>query len=131
MHNYLNDANQIVLIGLTQQQLVNLPSGIIGISRTDSVQELNEWYAIADLFINPTVEDNYPTTNLEAISSGTPVISFKTGGSPESARIYGTVIEKYNVKELIKEVNKNNFYDKKEVDVSYQEMIRRYMEVYL
>ena len=29
------------------------------------------------------MEDNFPTTNIEALACGTPVITFQTGGSPE------------------------------------------------
>ena len=47
---------------------------MIGITRTNSVKHLANLYSIADVFVNPTVEDNYSTTNLETIASGTPVI---------------------------------------------------------
>ena len=33
--------------------------------------------------MNPTREDNYPTVNMESLACGTPVLTFKTGGSPE------------------------------------------------
>ena len=62
----------------------SLPAGVIGIGRTDSVEELAAYYAMADVFVNPTLEDNFPTTNLEALACGTPVVTFETGGSAES-----------------------------------------------
>jgi len=74
----------IVLVGLTEKQKADLPSGIIGITRTDSIKELAEIYSVADVFVNPTLEDNFPTTHLEALACGTPVIAFNTGGSAES-----------------------------------------------
>ncbi|MBP0968523.1 MAG: glycosyltransferase, partial [Oscillospiraceae bacterium] len=52
--------------------------------RTSNQKELAEIYSAADVFVNPMREDNYPTVNLEAISCGTPVVTFRTGGSPES-----------------------------------------------
>ena len=75
---------KIVLIGLTQKQIESLPENIIGIERTESTKQLAEYYSAADLFLNLTYEDNYPTTNLEAISCGTPCLTYRTGGSPES-----------------------------------------------
>ena len=75
---------KIVLLGLTQKQIRILPQTIIGIERTESVQQLAEYYSAADLFLNMTYEDNYPTTNLESISCGTPCLTYCTGGSPES-----------------------------------------------
>lgn len=80
----LGKNEKMVLVGLSGEQLSNLPDGIIGIERTESAEELAGIYTAADVFLNPTYEDNYPTTNLEAISCGTPVVTYKTGGSPES-----------------------------------------------
>lgn len=81
----LLDANvQIVLIGLNKKQINKLPLGIKALERTDNIEELVQFYSVADVFVNPTFEDNYPTTNLEALACGTPVITYNTGGSPES-----------------------------------------------
>ena len=81
---YLSSEQKIVLIGLTKEQIGSLPQNIIGIERTESTKQLAEYYSAADLFLNLTYEDNYPTTNLEAISCGTPCLTYRTGGSPES-----------------------------------------------
>ena len=75
---------QILLVGLTKEQIAQLPAGIIGIERTDSVQQLAGLYSLASVFFNPTWEDNFPTTNLEAMACGTPIITYRTGGSPEA-----------------------------------------------
>lgn len=80
----LSEAYQIILIGLSGKQIRSLPKNVIGLERTSSVKELAEYYSMADVFVNATLEDNFPTTNLEALACGTPVITFQTGGSPES-----------------------------------------------
>ena len=49
------------------------------------MEELRRLYAVADAFLNPTYEDNFPTTNIEALACGAPVVTYRTGGSPESA----------------------------------------------
>lgn len=74
----------IVLVGLTQKQISTLPKGILGITRTANQKELADLYASADVFVNPTYADNFPTVNLEALASGTPVITYQTGGSVEA-----------------------------------------------
>lgn len=74
---------QIVLVGTDDNIDKQLPKSVISIHRTHSQTELAEIYTAADVFANPTREDNYPTVNMEAIACGTPVITFKTGGSPE------------------------------------------------
>lgn len=84
LNEMLSENEKIVLVGLDDNQLATLPKSIIGIKRTNSIEELAELYSAADVFVNPTYEDNYPTTNLEAISCGTPVVTYITGGSPES-----------------------------------------------
>ncbi|MBE6548881.1 MAG: glycosyltransferase [Ruminococcaceae bacterium] len=82
--NMLDDKYAIVLVGLSEKQLKTLPKNIIGIKRTNGQKELAEIYTAADVFVNPTYEDNYPTVNLEARACGTPVITYRTGGSVES-----------------------------------------------
>lgn len=95
---------QIVLVGLSEAQLKKLPKTIIGISHTSSVNELAELYTLADVFVNPTYEDNYPATNLEAIACGTPVVSFAAGGSGESAAMYGTVVQSRSIDALVQAI---------------------------
>ena len=80
----LKDDEIIVLVGLKEDQMKILPENIIGITRTESTQELAKFYSSADVFVNPTWEDNFPTTNLEALACGTPVVTYHTGGSPEA-----------------------------------------------
>lgn len=80
----LSDRYKIVLIGLKPQQMKLLPPEIIGLSRTDSVKEMAMWYSTADAYVNLTLEDTFPTTNIEALACGTPVVTYKAGGSPES-----------------------------------------------
>lgn len=78
---------RFVVVGVTEDQLSELPETVKGIKRTNSQQELAELYSAATLFFNPTYEDNFPTTNLEALACGTPVVTYDTGGSPEAVNI--------------------------------------------
>lgn len=80
----LDESYAVVLVGLTPKQIKSLPHGILGLTRTNSVQALAEIYTAADLFVNCTYEDNFPTVNLESLACGTPVITYRTGGSPEA-----------------------------------------------
>lgn len=74
---------QIVLVGTNDRIDKQLPHNIISIHRTQNQQELAQIYSAADVFVNPTREENYPTVNMEALACGTPVLTFRTGGSPE------------------------------------------------
>ena len=72
LRRLLSEEYLIILVGLSQKQISTLPAGITGIRRTENVRQLADLYSMADVFVNPTLEDNFPTTNLEA------------GGSPEA-----------------------------------------------
>ena len=74
---------RIVLVGTDDSVDKQMPSNIISIHRTQNQKELAQIYTTADVFANPTREENYPTVNMESIACGTPVVSFRTGGSPE------------------------------------------------
>ncbi len=78
---------KIVIIGVSKKQKADINRhypNIIPLQKTNSIDELVKWYNQAYVFVNPTLEDNFPTVNLEALACGTPVITFNTGGSPES-----------------------------------------------
>ena len=79
----LPDDYRIVLVGTDDNVEKLLPAKIISIHRTQNQKELAEIYTTADVFANPTREENYPTVNMESIACGTPVVTFRTGGSPE------------------------------------------------
>ena len=78
-----NEIYQIVLVGTDENVDRILPKNIVSIHRTQIQEGLAEIYTAADVFVNPTREENYPTVNMEAIACGTPVVTFNTGGSPE------------------------------------------------
>jgi len=102
----LSKNQKIILVGLSKEQKHALPENIIGITHTTNVYELAEIYSSVDVFVNPTLDDNFPTTNLEALACGTPVITFATGGSPESIdQSCGIVVDKGDFEGLKKAIN--------------------------
>lgn len=78
---------------------------VILLQRTSSAKELAVLYSSADVFFNPTVEDNYPTVNLEAESCKTPVITYDTGGCAETIHLINSRCVKSYDAALI-EINK-------------------------
>lgn len=86
----------IVLVGLSEKQIKELPKGIVGLTRTDSREELAGIYSTANVFFNPTTEDNFPTVNLESEACGTSVVTYDTGGCSETVRSVGSrVVDGY------------------------------------
>lgn len=98
---------EIVLVGLSPEQIESLPADIRGISRTKNNEELASIYTMAEALINPTHIDNFPTVNLEALACGTPVVTYNTGGSPESVNAFtGFIVEKGDIPGLLSSVSK-------------------------
>ncbi len=104
----VNDDVAIVMVGLSNKQIRNLPNNIIGIARTQDTKELAEIYTAADVFINPTLEEVLGLTNIEALACGTPVITFDAGGSVECVdNKTGVVVEKGKIDNLLNGINKS------------------------
>lgn len=102
MSKMLNEDEVIVIVGVTEEQQKRLPENIVGIRRTENVRQLAELYSAAVAFVNPTWQDNYPTVNLESIACGTPVVTYRTGGSIEAVtEKTGYVVEQGDVKGLL------------------------------
>lgn len=96
---------QIVLVGTNDSVDKKLPSNIISIHRTQNQAELAEIYSVADIFVNPTREEALGMVNVESLACGTPVITYKTGGSPECIdESCGIVVEKDDVDGLIQAI---------------------------
>lgn len=108
--NSLDNKYQVVLIGLSKRQCSYIRKSsrgkIMALTRTANRNELVEWCNRSYVYVNTTLEDNFPTTNLEALACGTPVITFATGGSPESITdSCGMVVDKGNLSQLIEAIH--------------------------
>ena len=123
----LDDKFSIVMIGLNNKQLEKLPKNIIGITRL-GIDDLRRWYSIADVFLNCTLEDNYPTVNLEAKACGLPIITYNTGGSPEMIGDNGYVVERYDLKRIVDILNNEKLI--KKVEVFNSDMAKAYLKLY-
>lgn len=132
---------QILLVGLSITQIKSLPKSFICVERTENVDQLADLYAAADVFINPTLEDTYPTTNLEAMSCGTPVITYRTGGSVESVDDEtGLIVEKNDLQGMVSAIEvirnrgksfyENNCRKKAELQFDKKEKFSEYISIY-
>lgn len=130
---------EIVLVGTDDAVDRQLPEGIVSVHRTQSREELAQLYSAADVFVNPTREDNLPTVNMEALACGTPVITFETGGSPEIPdESCGIVVPKNDVDALErvirrvcteKSLSRERCLERAK-DFDEKNCIRQYLELY-
>ncbi|MCR5703798.1 MAG: glycosyltransferase [Eubacterium sp.] len=130
---------KVVVVGVRDNEDIELSEKILALPPTSNPTQLAEIYTAADVFVNPTLEDNFPTTNIEALSCGTPVVTFKTGGSVEVVtENTGRVVDQEDVEGL-----KNAIYEmtcsgkdykefclKKSEDYDKEHKFEEYVELY-
>ena len=106
MAGLLREDEHLILVGrMSEEQIRQLPAGVRHVPRTRDADKLAALYAQATVFVNPTWQDNYPTVNLEALACGTPVVTYRTGGSVEAVTPEtGFVVEQGNVEEMLEKV---------------------------
>lgn len=107
VQNVLGDDYITVFIGLNDEQIYQLPSNCVGIKRTNNAAELAALYSAANVYLNPSYCDSFSTTNIEALSCGTPVVAYKTGGNTESlTNNTGVIVECGDIQGLINGIKK-------------------------
>lgn len=87
----LDDSYKIVLIGLTESQIASLPENILGLPRTNSMQELAQSYTAADVFVNPSTEETFGMTAMEARCCGTEAIVYQDTACEEIVNQFGGI----------------------------------------
>lgn len=133
LSNNLSNDFFIVLIGINKKQLKNLTGNMLGIGRTDNVEELVKLYSISTVLFNPTYEDNYPTVNIESIACKTPIITYDSGGCKEQVNNfnYGYIVSEKDYDRIIKIISKNiisTILNGDELD--YKNMVKKYIGLY-
>ena len=102
----LNTDFTIVLVGLTRKQIEILPNNILGIERTENVEELAEIYSAADIVLNLSYEETFGLTTVEGLACGTPGIVYNATASPELIdNSTGIVVEKGDIYGLMEAIN--------------------------
>ena len=96
---------QIVMVGTNDETDKLLPDNIISIHKTYNQEELIRIYSSADLFVNPTTDENFPTVNMEALACGLPVLTYDTGGCAEIIdETCGQSVPSGNIDELERQI---------------------------
>ena len=137
----IDEDYSIVLVGLLDKQIKNLPENIIGITRTNNVEELVELYSNADVFINTSVEETFGMVNIEAMACGTPIIVYNCTASPETVnQEFSYIVDKNNINDILKCINEINkkgkqFYSDKCIDwvrknYRKKDMFNLYIDLY-
>jgi len=103
----LPDDYIIILAGLKHKQIISLPKNVLGLGRLHGAEEIAKLYSMADVFINPTKEDTFPTTILESLACGTPVITYDVGGCVEAIdKTCGIAVKKDDIDGIVTALEK-------------------------
>ncbi len=102
----LEERYAVVLVGLNPQQRQNLPENVLALPRTATVEALAEIYSAADLFLNPSVEETFGMTVLEAQCCGTPAVVYADTACEEVAQTFGGLAVPRGAENLLEAVHK-------------------------
>ena len=96
----LPEDHQIVLIGLNQKQMEKLPHNVMGLPRTNSMEELAQAYSAADVFVSPSTEETFGMTAMEALACGTEAIVYKNTACEEIVEQFGGIAVEWGAEHL-------------------------------
>lgn len=96
---------QVVMVGLTSEQIAAVPETVLPVQRTASIEELVKLYSAADVFINPSYEETMGLVTAEAMACGTPCVVYNQTAVPEAvAETGGIVVRAGDVEAMCKAV---------------------------
>ena len=102
----LEDRYKIVLVGLSPAQIASLPEGILGLPRTNSMQQLAEIYSAADVYVNPSTEETFGMTAMEARCCGTEAIVYENTACEEIVNQFGGIAVPRGPEHLLTAIHK-------------------------
>ncbi len=130
----LSEDEVIVLVGLNDEQIQNLPPNIIGIRRTESKEELAQIYSAADIFVNMSLEETFGLVTAEALACGTPVICYQSTACAEIIdSSCGYSVAPGDVQAIYKHITQEKQNgEKKEFRKIYSndDMVEKYIQLY-
>ena len=128
----IDSDTRIVLVGVNKKQKKHLPKNIVAIEKTNNAKELAEIYTAADVFFNPSVEETFGMTAVEAMACGTYTIVYDHTAVAEIIPVgYGEVVKSGNAEAVALKINtikrilfkeKFQYYNKKEKSFCYMNL---------
>ncbi len=127
----LKPDEKIVLLGLTPEQQRRIPEGILALGWTQSQEELAQWYSVADVYVNTSIQETMGMTTVEAAACGTPVVVMDATASPETAKIFhGSVVSPGDLDGLLRAIRNCAPVPNVFMGSSNEQMAERYCGLY-
>ena len=113
----LGNSFQCCVVGTTKRQSCYLNN--IGIATMDNIRNPSNMasiYKMSDIFVNPSLEEALSLVNMEAIACGTPVVTFASGGTPETVpnENVGAAVKRGDIDAMVSQIKKFAALDKLE-----------------
>ncbi len=101
-----DEKESIVMVGLTDEQIKKLPKNIIGIKKTENIEELVKLYSMADVFFNPSIQETFSMVTLESLACGTPCVVMSSTATPEliKNKSCGVIEDGFNYKKIYQDL---------------------------
>jgi glycosyltransferase involved in cell wall biosynthesis len=74
--------SKVIMVGNVSQN-TEVPSNMLCVGTIRQPELLAKYYAMADVFVNPSIQETFGKTTAEAICCGTPVVAYKTTACTE------------------------------------------------
>lgn len=136
--NEIKDKNiQFVLVGNNETKKYS--ENVLLVAKTKDQNELAVWYSAADVFLICSKRENFPTTCVEAICCGTPIVGIDEGGTKETAIVpYGIFLKNPSTKDLanavlgqlVKEISGNEIAEWGVRKYTKDMMYKKYLNIY-
>lgn len=128
LREVLDDNYKIVLIGVTKSLQAKLPSGVVGIPRTDSLDELRDLYSSSDIVLNFANAESFGKTTPEGLACGVPSIVYNCTASPYLVdKDTGVVVDKGDIIAIVNAIREIMSWDK---DITIKKCRARACELY-
>jgi putative colanic acid biosynthesis glycosyltransferase len=118
LNKQISDEFVIVLVGVNEKLKKQLPEGIVGITRTENVDELAGLYSLATVVLSLSYQEAFGLTPVEGFACGTPAIVYNSTALPELATPeVGYIVEPGDIQQVIDAIerikqNGKEFYSK-------------------
>lgn len=128
--------SKVVMIGKMPED-TEIPENMICAGLVRDPVKLSEYYSMADVFLNPSVQETFGKTTAEAMSCGTPVIVYNTTACTELVgQGCGKVVGNMEIPEYLSAVQEHLGKPKKssvcrqfaENNFAYHDLCGKYME---
>ena len=137
----LSDEFAVVIVGLNEDQIASLPKNMIGIKRTENIDDLRKIYSCASVFINTSLEETFGLVTAEALACGTPAIVFNSTACPEVLDSNsGIVLDNSSSESLLRAIykivenkttySKENCVNRIKNNFSSKKMLQGYLNLY-